>query len=478
MRRLTKIEDEYVEFKSCRGRRSAKLPSDLWKHISAFANTRGGSIFLGVADDGAIETLDEKELDRLQKDVSSLVNGGMFNTKPNVRISSQKSYIEVIVEETAFYDKPIFSKSRGEKEVYIRQGATTIKADDNRKKSMFAGASGGGENQPVDIDSPLSVVDEVKVNDYIVRTGLKNVDNLDLLGKLRKLKALRGGKLTRFGLIAFGADEIIDEYLNNVHIDFKYFSGTEKVGDNPDDIYKDRKEFHGDIRKQFQEAFAYLMQYIKRDWPVGGQLNKTTGLREDVYILPEVVFREALANAVVHRDYMLDGSCVNIDLFSDRVEMTNPGESLVSIEDLEKTDSKARNPILMEYLKSFQITDKSARGIITIKQAARKQGLLDPKFENISGSFRATLYFSSPFSDRDRDWVKVIAERYNLRDTQQHALVYMKNNGSISNKEYCEINHMTSRNDDRRARRELGDMVKLNVVRVEGKGPGTKYVLN
>ncbi|MDO4781008.1 MAG: ATP-binding protein [Candidatus Saccharibacteria bacterium] len=477
MRRIRKTEGEALEFKSCRGRRGAKLPENLWQSISAFANTRGGSILLGVRDDGEIEGLTNTELDALQKDASTLLRNGKFNRQPNVDIVNCDTHIELIVHEAQFYDKPIFSKKYGEKNIHIRLGATTVQASDSQKKSMFAGASGGGENQQVEGDIS-ELVDAQKVDVYIDRTGLKSVTNLSLVDKLRKLKAVRQDRLTIFGLIAFGKDGALDEQLNNVYIDFKYFRGKEKVSDDLSDIYKDRREFHGDIRQQFEAAFAYLMGYIKKDWPVGGAVNKATGLREDVYVLPEEAFREALANAIAHRDYLLDGSCVNINLFSDRVEMTNPGESLVAIEDLEKTDSKARNPILMEYLKTFQITDKSARGILTIKQAARKKGLLDPKFENVSGSFRAVLYFAAPYSDQDSDWVKDIAQKHSLKDTQQHALVYIKNNGAISNREYCEINHMTSRNDDRRARRELSDMVELGVIRVVGKGPGTKYVLS
>lgn len=476
MVRIRKTEGESLEFKSCRGKRGAKLPENLWQSISAFANTRGGSILLGVSDSGETEDLTNAELDTLQKDVSTLLRNGKFNRQPHVDIINRDTHIELIIHEAQFYDKPIFSKKYGEKNIFIRLGATTVQADENQKKSMFAGTSGGGENQLVE-GNISELVDTEKVDAYISRTGLKDVASLSLTDKLRKLKALRHGKLTIFGLIAFAKDGTVDELMNNVYIDFKYFHGKEKVSNDLSDIYKDRREFHGDIRHQFEEAFGYLMNYIKRDWPVGGAINKTTGLREDVYVLPEEAFREALANAIAHRDYLLDSSCVNINLFSDRVEMTNPGESLVAIEDLDKTDSKARNPILMEYLKTFQITDKSARGILTIKQAARKKGLLDPKFENVSGSFRAVLYFAAPYSDQDSDWVKDIAQKHGLKDTQQHALVFIKNNGAISNREYCEINHMTSRNDDRRARRELSDMVELGIIRVVGKGPGTRYVL-
>lgn len=476
MQKVKKTESDTLEFKSCKGKRQATLPEDLWAHISALANTRGGSIYLGVADSGYIEDLSAADIDKLQKDTATLLNGNKFNKKPEVDIVYRDSYVELIVKESPFYDKPIFSRKLGEKVVYIRHGTSTVKADDSQKKSMFASATGGGENQLID-DDVFELVNPHKVDEYIARTGLKNIDGLSLTDKLRKLKAFRQGKLTVFGLIAFGKDDEVDSQLNNTYIDFKYFNGKEKVNENLADIYKDRKEFHGDIKRQFDEAFGYLMGYIRKDWPVGGVLNRETGLREDVYVLPADAFREALANAVAHRDYAIGSSCVNVDLYSDRVEMTNPGESLVAIEDLEKTESRARNPILMGFLKAFDVTDKSARGILTIKQAARKKGLLDPKFENISGSFKATLYFSEPHSGRDGESVRRLASQHGLKDTQQNALVYIKNNQDISNRDYCEINHMTSRNDDRKARRELGDMVDKGIVKVIGKGPGTRYVL-
>lgn len=478
MQKVKKSESDTLEFKSCKGKRQATLPEDLWAHISAFANTRGGSIYLGIADSGYIEDLSVADIDKLQKDTATLLGSDKFNKKPEVQIVHRNGYVELIVAEAPFYDKPIFSRKLGEKVIYIRHGASTVKADDNQKKSMFASATGGGENQLID-DEALALVDPRKVDDYIVRTGLKDIDGLSLSDKLRKLKAFRKGKLTVFGLIAFGKDDEVDNQLNNTYIDFKYFNGKDKVNDNLDDIYKDRKEFHGDIKKQFENAYSYLMNYIRSDWPVGGILNRETGLREDVYVLPADAFREALANAVAHRDYAIGSSCVNVDLYSDRVEMTNPGESLVAIEDLEKTESRARNPILMGFLKAFNVTDKSARGILTIKQAARKKGLLDPRFENISGSFKATLYFSAPHSDSDRIWLEEKYGSLNLRDSQKNAIIFTKNNrDGISNSEYCDMNHMDNRNDDKRARRELAQLVEYGILVKIGENRGSRYVIN
>ena len=465
-------ESDRIEFKECKGKKVAKLPNDLWQSICAFSNSHGGEIHLGVDNDGKVVGLSDTDIDSIQKDLSTLISNA-FNVKPRIEICVENDHVCATVMETEFYNKPIYRKKIGPKQIWIRQGATNVRATDEEIRSLFAGASGGGENQVVE-GNAYDLIDADKVSDYVRRTGLRNLDIGSTEKALAKIKALRDGKVTIFGLIAFGKDSAIDDVLNNCYIDFRVFSGVSKVDDGSlNRIYTERMEFHGDMKSQFLGAF----EYIKTKLPTEGILNSQTGLREDRYKLPEEALREALANAIAHRDYLIHSSCVNIDLYADRIELFNPGESLVAIRDLERSSSKARNPNLMEFLKTYNITDKTARGIPTIYKAARTRGLLDPKFENISGCFKATLYFSSPHTGEDKEWVDKIDVEHKLRDTQRNALVYIKNFGSISNKQYCEINHMNQRNDDRRARRELGELVERKLIKMVGVGPGTKYIL-
>jgi predicted transcriptional regulator containing an HTH domain and an uncharacterized domain shared with the mammalian protein schlafen len=473
MRQLKYPESENIEYKECRGKNGvAMLPEDLWQTIAAFSNTHGGSIFLGVNDNGRVIGLDRQAIDKLQKDSSSLINNKKFNRVPKVDIYCHNDYLELKVAELEVYNKPIYSNKQGIGMIYVRQGATNILASEEAKRSLFAGANGGGENQMVEGDI-CDLIDEVLVDNYISRTSLKNLTFENIFDKLKKIKAICDSKLNIFGLVAFGKPNAIDDVMHNVYIDFKIFSGTNKVTDDLSSIYNDRKTFHGTLIEQFEQAF----NYIKSKLPMEAILNKETGLREDRYILPEEALREALANALAHRDYLIQSSCVNIDLYSDRIELSNPGESLVAISDLEKASSKARNPSIMEFLKVYNITEKTARGIPTIYQAARNRGLLDPEFENISGDFKAILYFSSPHSGKDKKWVDDMTANFRLKDTQKNALVFIKNNGSISNKIYCEINHMNSRNDDRQARRELSELVEKGLLGKDGKASATRYKL-
>ena len=471
MTRLDFGEGETVEFKTCAGKKSAKLPDDFWNYVCAFANTRGGSIFVGVSDSGEIANLSNDDLDRLQKDVSAGSRSGKLSSMLDLNICINDGYMEVKVPELAMYDKPVFIKKDGLDKIWVRRGSTTVIASLNERKSLLSGASGGGENQIVDIE--VGAVDETKVDGYLSKTGLSNVSFASVKDKLVKLRAVKDNYLTMFGLVAFCDDKVIDSITNNIYIDFKLFSGNTKVSSDLSRVYLERKEFHGDIKDQFLTSY----DYIKTKLPTENIVDPATGLREERYILPIEALREALANAIAHRDYLVQDSCINIDLYDDRIEISNPGESLVPICDLENASSKARNPNIMEFLKANNITDKSARGIPTIYQAARNRGLLDPVFANIAGCFKATLFFSSPHSIRDKDWINHISQEFDLKDTQKNAMVYVKNNGSISNREYCNINHMNNRSDDRKARRELSDLVNKDLLYVEGAGPGTRYLL-
>lgn len=184
MKKIKVPERSSVEFKECRGKKSATLPDDLWESVAAFSNTHGGMICLGVNDNGEIIGLDNKNLDKLQKDLSTLIKG-KFNIQPKVEILCDNGYIQARVSELEAYNKPIYSKKTGPRKIYVRQGSTNVLASDEEMRSLFAGASGGGENQTVE-GGLRDFVDEQKLNDYVSRTGLKNVSFTNLEEKLKK----------------------------------------------------------------------------------------------------------------------------------------------------------------------------------------------------------------------------------------------------------------------------------------------------
>jgi ATP-dependent DNA helicase RecG len=194
--------------------------------------------------------------------------------------------------------------------------------------------------------------------------------------------------------------------------------------------------------------------------------------------IPEVALREALANAIAHRDYSVHSSRIQIDIYSDRLEIINPGTSLVPINELDVAPSSSRTPLLMSYLKEHGITDQKARGIRKIKLSIKTAGLIDPVFENMSSSFKVTLSGLAFISHVDKAWLRNF-DQFKLNDRQLNALAHVRNNeSSISNGEYRDINSMDSVRDDKKANKELKHLVSLEVLQIEGENKAQRYTLS
>lgn len=469
---ISEPESEYLEFKECS---SGKLPNGIWRTICAFANSRGGRILLGVRDNGEILGLSPDVLDRLQKEINNTIDSGRaFNCLPKVKTSCDNGYVEVQISEADTYSKPIFLNKDGIQRVFVRHGSTTSKASNDQLTSMMISAQfGSSEMRPLE-EATLDDIDANEVNDFIKLANLSEFD--DSLDKdvLNRLRITKNGHFTAFGLLAFGKASSINTILGpKFKVDFRHYSGSDKISGEKGEIYLDRKEFTGNLRKQFEDSFAY----IKTKLPRKSLLNTVTGKREEVYAIPEEALREALVNAIGHRDYGVNTSSVVVNLFSDRLEIENPGDSLVPIELFGKTDSKTRNPDIMNYLQRQKIAEQSARGIITIKNSIAKRGLLSPKFENLVNSFKVSLFFATLHNESDKVWIANNFSNYKLKESQTNALIYIKNNGSITNSKYCEINRMNKRNDERKARRELAKMIEFGLIELVGSRKNAKYVL-
>lgn len=138
------------------------------------------------------------------------------------------------------------------------------------------------------------------------------------------------------------------------------------------------------------------------------------------------------------------------------------------IDQLDSAPSATRNPLLMNYLKEYGITDQKARGIRTIKIALQKAGLLEPRFENVNQSFKVTLFASAFISPQDRQWLGRF-DSLDLNIRQRTALAHMHNNtDGISNGEYRDISSMTNIRDDKKANTELIQMVELGILEAFG----------
>lgn len=223
--------------------------------------------------------------------------------------------------------------------------------------------------------------------------------------------------------------------------------------------------YTGDLFEQADQARDFVLAKINRAVGVRSESNVAPA----TYELPPDAIGEAIVNAIAHRDYYSNAS-VEVRLFSDRLEIWNPGRlpSNLTIDDL-RTDhpSVPNNPLIAESLYLTRYIEKAGSGTQRMIDLCREAGLPEPQFEQRSGSFVITLW---------RDWLTVEAIRQlDLNERQRQAILFVKSTDRLTNMDY-QKNFSVSKPT---ASRDLEDMVKKGILEKIGiTGKGTYYILN
>ena len=471
---LPKTESDIVEFKEVS---RDSLPKDLWEPISAFANADGGTIYLGIRKDGQAVGIPSNFHDKLIRDILTQCHS-TFNHKlyPEVKVT-KTNIIEVYIHPAPSTMRPIFSEKRGlPKGGRVRIGTSNVQLDDEWLR-RFSRASQGGAELTQFPASANEYFSQKAITNYLEIIKKKRGNVYSKLSQeiiLQKLRAISSdGNVTLFGLLAFSNEYGLQELTApTVNIAVTHYAGQTKV--NPVDIAEvslDDKEFNGNVASQFESALKFILSKL----PVRSSI-KTGGKRQSYLAIPELAIREALANALAHRDYSTYRSRIQVDIYIDRIEFANPGRSLIPLEKLELAHPQSRNPLLMSYLRDLEITEHRGRGIRTIINSLKEAGLAAPTFEHRHDWFVATLYSSAFIKDKDQDWLKHF-QQYGLNERQLKALVHIKHNTlGINNVEYREINNMTEVGDDRRAKNELVRLVKFGIIKKVGANRNRRYI--
>ena len=136
--------------------------------------------------------------------------------------------------------------------------------------------------------------------------------------------------------------------------------------------------------------------FLRKNMKTKIVINSQTGRRENIPEYSMEALREAVANALIHRDYSIhtENEPIRLIIYDDRIEITNPGGlyGRLSINDLGKVHSDIRNPFIASILETLEITENRYSGIPTIYAEMKKAGLIEPKFESDRGKFKVTLY--------------------------------------------------------------------------------------
>ena len=427
-------ESEVIELK-------AQIVADICKEVIAFANTRGGTLYIGVEDNGNVVGVTSADQVILQ--MNNMVRDSI---KPDVTMFVHyetltvdcKEIVAVTIQQGT--DRPYYLGSKGLKPsgVYVRNGTSSDPATDIAIRRMIKETDGESFET--------------------MRSLEQNLTFNTAEGQFRKRKVpFDSSKMQTLGMVSqdgiySNVALLLSDQCNHT-IKAATFSGTDKT------TFRDRREFGGSLFQQMDEMYAYLDMRNSTKATFDGLY------RTDKRDYPEEALREALLNALVHRDYSF-GSSTLISVYDDRIEFVSVGGLYtgIELEDIMLGLSVCRNPKLAAIFYRLELIEAYGTGMPKITRAYAGTGL-EPKIETTHNAFKITLPNLNFLANSS-------TVREQLADEEECILAY------IATKEYIirsEIDKLLGLSQST-SNRILKKMVEKDLIVQNGKGKNTKYV--
>lgn len=434
----------------------------LAESVVAFANTDGGTIVLGIDHKGRVHTDSSDDLGALIEEALQLCEPA-FRDEDVPRWQLQETPDGSTVGQLTI--RPLsYTVSVEGVEVYTRQAESNVYLPPEivpvpRGALPF-------EETPVDEvtldDLRTDLLDAYKTRRR--EAGHPSFDSDEEL--LRSVGAITGdGVPTVAGVLLFC--EHPDVPLPQARIRIVHHYGKDE-GEATTHIvttaerYRGRRDIVGPARRMIEDALTYCMRMV-------GSV-QTNGLdRQDKYEYPVQALREAIANAVCHRDYSLRGQQTEIRFYDDHVEIKSPGglPAHITTENIME-EHYSRNPYLMRALYEWGAVEEMGQGMNVIFESMRRNGRPAPTLYNDPPiSFTMTLQNATNRFERE------YADRLNER--QIRALTYLQSHESITNREYRDMCPEISSSE--MARLDLKDLVEEGLLLRIGEKRSTRYVL-
>jgi ATP-dependent DNA helicase RecG len=441
-------------------------PADLFKPLSAFANRSGGGVLLfGLDEDAGFRVLGVGNSRKLQEDLSGLAAQMEPPLRPSFSVEELDGGIVVAVEvpEISYDQKPCYHRPHGLHEgSFIRVGNSTRRMSDYEIYSFISSRTQPKFDAEPIIEATLEDLDRGKLDEYLAqqRKARPNAPYWSLpfeqiLSQLRIVIDTDGIlRPTLAGLLMFGFYP--QRFEQQMVVVFLQFYGTTTTEEAPSgERFLDNRKFEGTVKEIIDNATDYVMASMRK----GSLIRGVT--RQDIPEYPEVALREAIVNAVAHRDYshFVRGSHIQVRMFADRLEVENPGGLYggVTIDKLQEGQS-TRNRLLVQLMEDMHLVENRGSGIDAMLDAMQKRGLPAPVFEDKRTSFLVKFYqvMTAEFSEEE-----------------QRVLAYVKEHGSIKRAEAQKLLEVS----DRRAKYVLEKMEKARLLRQEGRQKSARYML-
>jgi len=387
---------------------------ELTEEVCAFANAAGGVLLIGVSDNNVIQGV---EIDNAKR---SAIQNSLNEINPHLPTEFYPVNVEGktvwVIEVNTGTQKPYVLSGA----IYVRQGSNTQKLTSveqmrdffqQSQRIYFDEAPCTNFNIKQDIDDEF--FEEFRIDAQLSKT----VNRKQIINNLRLL--LPDGNMKNGGVLFFA--KAPETFIDTAEIRCVAFEGINKTQ------IIDDKIFGGPLLKQYQQTMQWLKGKLNVRYKIEG-----SGPRKEIWEIPETAFKEAIINALSHRDYYDKGARTTIELFNNRVEISNPGGLTSAIKPAEfGTKSHSRNPLVFGLFEWVDMVEKIGSGISRINDAMKDAKLAKPVFIT-KGIF--TVVFN-----------RVTVEETVEKTTREKIIELIRNNSTITTKDIADSIGITAK---------------------------------
>ncbi len=370
------------------------------RHISAFSNQPGGGFLVFGIDDktGTPKSVLKTEASAIIERLSNLCRDAV---SPLVTIDhSIENYqgaalLFVHIKESAV--KPVHLAGGTLEDAFIRSGGTTRKASRQEIGSLMLNSKTPQfeELHASKLKSASEILDELDFRSIykLLNKPIPRSENeiLQWMEHEKMVQAVDGAGfyITNFGILAAAHNLKDFDGLARKCIRVIKYKGKNKA--------ETEKEYPGS--KGYAIGFEDLIEFMKALLP-GSEVIKNA-LRKETVVYPEIALRELIANALIHQDFTIRGAGPMVEIFDDRIEISNPGKLLPTkkIDRLIRTTPESRNEILASAFRRYNICEERGSGFEKAVTAIELFGLPPLRFEELENSFRVTMYSPKTFAE-------------------------------------------------------------------------------
>jgi len=388
-----KCETQTIELKSA----EQGCPKRLYDSLSSFSNQDDGGIIIFGID----EAQGYKEVGVYNpQDLQKKINEQCLQMEPVVRplltvvIKDEKSFVSAEIPGVDLADRPCYYRGKGRlKGSYTRIGDSDEPMTEYEVYSFEAYRRKYQDDIREVNRATLTALSKESLDKYVhlLKAGRPNLSAMKDTEIYELMSIRRNGEITLSAALVFSPYP--QAYFPQLCITAVVVPGTE-IGElgTAGERFLDNQRIEGNIADMLDGAIAF----VKKNTRTKIIINPENGKREDRTDYPITAVREAVLNALVHRDYSIhtEGMPIQILIFENRIEIRNPGGiyGRITVDQLGKVQPDTRNPVLVSELEVLGITENRYSGIPTIRREMRENGLASPEFVDERGSFIVKFY--------------------------------------------------------------------------------------